>query len=75
MRAKQVGWDGSAESLLSGRGDKPGCPIPNQITTQQQEQASLPGRMNGLCCCIEAQGIALFNTPVSHSEDQYTIRT
>ncbi len=74
MRAKWVSWDGSAESRLSGRRDKPDCPTPNQITTQQQSQASLTGRMNGLCCCTEAQGIALFNTPVSHSEDQYTIR-
>lgn len=30
--------------------------------------------MNGLWYCIRAQGIALFNTPVSHSGDQYTIR-
>lgn len=74
VRAKRVSWDGSAESLLSGGGDKPGCPKPNQITTQQQSQAALTGRMNGLRCCIEAQGIALFNTPVSHSGDQYTIR-
>lgn len=41
VRAKQVSWEGSAESLLSGGGDKPGRPIATQITTLQQSQAPL----------------------------------
>lgn len=75
MRAKQVSWEDSAESLLSGGGDKPGSP-PYQTKSPLSSSRGLHSQAEwmGPAAAPKPGGIALFNTPLSHSGDQYTIR-